>query len=259
MLHLLRKQLEAFGLLARQDFVEEMIEHLRGFAPDHAKSLGTTALRQIVETGLDRARHYGFTQRGPVQFYIELMFHLGSDFDADPQYPWAGAVLNRPWSSGESQVRRASELFHFTNRCLDDIAGPGHRYAFGALRRALSVGLDFAPDPAGDVADQIHEHFRYLAPEKCDVVGREGLDLLVRHAMSEARARDAETPADHALIAVLTFGMGHACLTDPQFPWIGLTFEKRASLEQGAFQSLRRRSLIYLKHSLDNMMRRHDN
>jgi hypothetical protein len=255
MLRVFKKQLQAFGLLAAQDFVQEMVEHLLGFAPDHAKSIGPEGLRRIVEMGIERARRYGFGQRGPVRFYIELMFHLGTDFDTDPQYPWAGTILRRPRRDDEPQVRRAAELFFYTNRCLDDIAGPKHVYAFAALRRGLSGGLDFAPDPAGNLADQIHQHLRYLAPEKCDVVGREGLKLLIQHAISEAKALDADTPADHALIAVLMFGIGHGCLTDLQFPWIRLTFEKRPAHD--AFQSLRRRSQIYLQHSLENMTRRH--
>src|SRR5262245_10939339 len=115
MLRILERQLREFGLLARQSFAEEMVEHLLDFAPDHAKSLGTKALAQIVELGMARARGYGFEQRGPMQFYIELMFHLGSDVDTDPQYPWAARILNRPRVPGETQLRRANELHFQTN------------------------------------------------------------------------------------------------------------------------------------------------
>lgn len=259
MVRISNKLMVAFGLRAERSFKEEMVEHLFGFAPDHAKSLGRESLERIVELGIQRARHYGFTERDSVRFYIELMFHFGSDFDTDPQYPWAVRILKRPWIAEETQVRRAAELFYFCNRCLDDIAGPGHQDALAAMRKALSLGLVFV-DLGGDTGGQIHRHLRGLAPVKCEVVGYEGLDLLIQHALSQANAQGGRTAADCALIAVLMFGLGHGCLTDPQFPWVRLTFESSASRLNGdAFQSLRRRSLIYLQHSLDNMVRRHVN
>jgi hypothetical protein len=53
------------------------------------------------------------------------------------------------------------------------------------------------------------------------------------------------------------FGIGHGCLTDPQFPWIKLTFDRDA-VDDDVFQRLRSRALICLRASLDNMTRRHD-
>ena len=44
-------------------------------------------MRREIRFGLERAGSYGFTIRGPVRFYIELMVRLGCDFDTDPPYP----------------------------------------------------------------------------------------------------------------------------------------------------------------------------
>jgi hypothetical protein len=254
MLRILERQLTALGLLAQKNFVEQMVEHLLVFTPHHAQTLGPGALRQVIQLGIERAESYGYTLRGPVRFYIELMFQFGSDFDTDPQSRWATAFLKRPWVDGDTERARVEELFFVATRYLAALAGPRNQYALDALRRAVSGGLDFAPDAGSDLTDQILQHLRYIAPEKCSLVGREGLESLIQHGLSAARARGGQTAADQSLVVVLMFGLGHGCLTDPQFPWIRSTLERGASHpEPDVFRNLRRRSQIYLQHTLDSV------
>ena len=54
-----------------------------------------------------RAEGYGFTNRGPLRLFIEMMFLCGSGFDTDPQYPAVGAVLR---AAGD-QMQRAQMIF----------------------------------------------------------------------------------------------------------------------------------------------------
>ena len=84
-----QEQAEAFRQNALQKFEDEMVEHLQGFASGHWMVIGEKTGRLVIQLGLKNAGQYGFTNRGPVRFYIELMFMFGSYFDTDPQYPWA--------------------------------------------------------------------------------------------------------------------------------------------------------------------------
>lgn len=43
--------------------------------------------------GDTRSASYGLTTRAGGAFYVALMFMLGSEFDRDPMYPWAGLIL----------------------------------------------------------------------------------------------------------------------------------------------------------------------
>ena len=86
--------------------------------------MGGEWLKTLVNTGVSRARGHGFTLRGPLRLYLDLMFLFGSDFDTDPQYPWAGEVLKeqgmemeraaalRRFQGGDEQDRRSG-------RCID--------------------------------------------------------------------------------------------------------------------------------------------
>ena len=87
------QQMQAFAQNAKKQFEAETVPHISRFAPRQFEILGEKTIGQIVSLGIERAEKYGFTNRGPVRFYIELMFMFGSDFDTDPQYPWAAELL----------------------------------------------------------------------------------------------------------------------------------------------------------------------
>src|SRR6266540_2596886 len=87
-------QLNSFEEAALRHFEDEMVPHLAKFAPKHCQVIGEQAVRQAIRLGIGRARKFGLTNRGPVRFYIELMFMFGCDFDNDPQLDWANEVLN---------------------------------------------------------------------------------------------------------------------------------------------------------------------
>lgn len=72
-------------------------------------TVGDEQMLKAVRFGITQARNHGFTFRGPVQLYLELMLLFGSYFDTDPQYPWAAAILARQDSG--SQMQRAEQLY----------------------------------------------------------------------------------------------------------------------------------------------------
>jgi len=256
MFRVIKDQLRSLGLIATQNFVEEMVEHLNEFTPAHAKSLGSKALQEVVQLGVQRAGKYGFTQRGPVHLYIELMAIFGSEFDTDPQYEWASTTLTRPWGS-ERQLRRANVLYLEANDYLDAAFGSKNKYAIAALRRTLSEGLDFVPHSSENINQQILRNLRHIAPEKCSIVGSERLELLIRHGLSAAQAHGAQTAVAQSLVVLLMFELGHGCLTDPQFPWIRLTLAQEVLHDKrDIFQELRRKSHLYLEHILNDTVNR---
>src|SRR5215813_5278770 len=126
-------QADTFRQTALQKFEDEMVEHLKNFSPQHCKVAGEPSVRQVIRMGVEHARKYGLTNRGPVRFYVELMFMFGSYFDTDPQCPWASAVLMDP--EKVDQTFRADRLYSATNKYLAEVSGPEHQYLIEAMRR----------------------------------------------------------------------------------------------------------------------------
>ena len=259
MLKITRKQQERFAQDSERKFVLQMVEHLNAFAPEHAARIGDDKLEQIVRLGIDRAGHYGLSQRGPVRYYIEVMFILGSDFDTDPQYGRPSAVLSRDWVENGTQVRRAFEFRRDTEAYLSAASGDEHQYVIDMLERALSTKLEFQPTGRGAIPEEIAGWLQALAPQKCDVIGDKALGSLIRRGIAAANRLGARTHWNRAFIVFLMFDFGHGCLTDLQFPWIGSTFrnDDGSELEPqdrlGAFSTLRKKTLLYLQQALGEL------
>src|SRR5690348_3667675 len=114
-------QMKVFEQDSLRRFEDEMVVHSRGFAPELCKVLGEEQLRVALRQAMARATTYGFTNRGPMRLYIELMFLCGSDFDTDPQYPLIGEILRAPGP----QMQRAQQIHEGYLDYLENVSGPG--------------------------------------------------------------------------------------------------------------------------------------
>jgi hypothetical protein len=126
-------QMTAFRKAALESFENEMVAHIREFAPRLFEIVGEPGMREFVQMGVDRARQHQFEQRGPVRFYLEMMLTFASDFDTDPQLPWASKALSD--KAITDQMARSGALYEAMQKYLDRVAGPNNRFAMEALKR----------------------------------------------------------------------------------------------------------------------------
>lgn len=94
MFNLRKEQLKIFETVAAKEFEERAIAGLRERAPDQCAKLGDAELANLVRYGAERAKSYGIVAEPDVCKYLGVMLQLGSDFDRNPQYPWAARTLN---------------------------------------------------------------------------------------------------------------------------------------------------------------------
>jgi hypothetical protein len=55
--------------------------------------IGEVNMRNLIQYGINKAPDYGLTSESNRLMYIVFMFMMGSGFDKDPQYAWAGEIL----------------------------------------------------------------------------------------------------------------------------------------------------------------------
>ncbi|MGI9074458.1 MAG: hypothetical protein ACR2JB_24800 [Bryobacteraceae bacterium] len=115
------EHMKAFEQDARRRFEDEMVAHSKDFSPPLCEVIGDEQLRVALRSAMKRAEGYGFTYRGPVRLFIEMMFLCGSAFDTDPQYAAVGEVLR---ASGD-QMQRAQQIHELCLDNLGKVAGPG--------------------------------------------------------------------------------------------------------------------------------------
>lgn len=245
MLVIRAEQMEVFEQAALRRFEDEMIAHSKDFSPRLCKVIGDGQLRLAVHSAISRAMAYGFTYRGPIRLFIEMMFMCGSAFDTDPQYPRVGEALR----ASSDQMQRAEQIHKGFLDYLEKVSGPGAVNVHNALKN-LSI---FAQMPirfsANDfVADVLQEMSNFF-PQKEAYVGKQGVTALIHEGRTEARKYGFPTIRGEVLMVVLMFAFGHGCTNDPLYPWISRTLRDDRIIDPATRAArLEKKSLTWLEH-----------
>jgi len=247
MLQISREQLAAFDQAGFDDFEDEMVAHSKEFSPRLCEVIGEAQLRVALRQAMNRATTYGFTNRGPMRLFIELIFLCGSAFDTDPQYPAIGEILN----SSDDQMERAERIREGVLDYLEKVSGPNNVNVRQALE-ALSV---FARRPmtisSNDFVAGMRQEMTRAFPQKAAYIKEKGLTTLIHEGRAEAQKYNLSAPRGEALIVVLMFSFGHGCTSDPLYPWIERTLNDERIIDPAArSQRLERKSTTWLEHVL---------
>ncbi len=250
MLKISKKQMKIFSQAALRNFENNMIRHLREFTPKHSRALGDDGVRNVVRLGIERAETYGLTDRGPLRFYIELMFMLGSYFDTDYQYPWAATILTDPEIGDE--VARANRLFEKAMDYVEKVAGPNREYARESLIRASQQSYkDFQEVQGGREAD-ILSRFKMNFPQKCEYVGDPALRSLIQRGTELALDFSVSTEGGASIFVWLTFMLGQGFAKDPLYPWCEMTLDNEKISDPGKrVERLYSKFITYITKALE--------
>jgi hypothetical protein len=243
MLEIRPEQIKAFEETALRRFEDEMVRHLMELAPKHCEAVGEAGVRQVIRLGIKRGAGYGLTNRGPVRFYIDLMIMLGSDFDTDPQYPWAAAILKE--RELPDQMERADRLFEKSQDFAQKVFGPDYCLEKAAVRRAGDVKFEDLPvsiDPSGG---QLAGHLERVFPEKARYIGAPAIRGLAMKAIGLAQQHGLARDRGPTVLAGLMFAFGHGIVTDPQFPWVAATLNNEKQDTATRTERLFRRAMTY--------------
>lgn len=220
MLVIRKEQLAVLEEYAQQGFERELVEHIKSFAPKHSAAIGTNGLRDVVDLGVERANSYGFSNKGPVRFYVEMMCMFGSDFDSDPQLPWASEVLKN--ENITDQMERADTLFDKMLEYEEKVSGQKNEYYLSALER-LSKARFEDYDLVGAFNNETARAMSRIYPQKVEYLGQEGVDKLIARGKSIAGEHGIKSAHGVAFFIALAFMIGHGFAKDPFFPWISKT------------------------------------
>jgi hypothetical protein len=112
MLKIRDQQMVVLQDLQRQTFGDATLAFIRERYPQACASFSEADLRGMVALALRKAREHGITAHADILRYINVMFTLGCDFEADPDYPWAQEIMNTP------RLKPASKINQLTARTL---------------------------------------------------------------------------------------------------------------------------------------------
>jgi hypothetical protein len=250
MLVIRKAQMTAFQQAALLRFENEMVAHSQDFAPELSKALGEAQLRLAVRGAMARADGYGFTNRGPIRLFIELMFLFGGGFDTDPQYPWAASILHEP----SEQMQRAEQLYEKVLDYQEKVSGPDAVNTREALKSLDLLSKQTLSYSANDFVSGMLREMALIFPQKAAYLGDEALQALIRESCTVAQQARFPTARGYTLIVALMFAFGHGCVDDPLYPWIARTLQDDKIVGPAArAERLEKKALTWLDHVLANI------
>ena len=247
MLVIRQAQMDALRQVAVGQFEDDMVAHLKHFAPRHCEVIGEHAVRDAITLGVRRARQYGLTNCGPVRFYIELLFMYGSDFDTDPQCVWASQILND--RSFPDEMVKAERLHRSAMAFTEQMAGKDHVHAKNALRRVHRLRFEDLP-PLDEAFDTVMlDRLEQVHPEKVRALGRPTTRAVIDYGKTLPEQLSLAPERGTALCVGAMFALGHGFGRDPLLPWIARTVTNRAISDSHArTRRLHARIMTYLDH-----------
>jgi len=250
MLVLRKEQVDQLQQAAKRRCADAILISLAGFPPPLFKTLEEDQRRAFIRFALDRAEVHGFISRDPARLYLELMLLLGSQFDTDPQYPWAGRILAGP--DQDAPMERVERLYQRAMDYRERVSGPENVHTLKALEhirhclhQPLRVSLDtFVPDMVAE--------FGRLYPQKATELDKESLEEVLRKGLEAAEQLGILTTRGAVLLSLMMLTLGHGCTTDPLYPWIAGALEKTAETDSEArVEGLEKEFMLWLDQVLN--------
>ena len=162
-------QHNVFEEAALAKFQEEIVEHLKTFAPELFEIRGEACFREVIQIGIKKAERYGFTNRGPVRFFLETMVAFGSEFDTDPQIPGVSQILSN--SDELDQMLHADKLFEVISEFAEKTKGPNNQLTIQAFQRFPHSDLFTQTMPSERLTAALVSHMQNIYPEKARFIG----------------------------------------------------------------------------------------
>ena len=246
MLIIRKEQIKLLDEEMLRRFEDEMVVHLSEFSPPLFRVLGHDQLCDVVRFGFSKAGAYGFSLRGPIRLYLELMLLFGSHFDMDPQYPWAAKILNDERSVSEMQ--RAEWLHEMTLAYQASVSGAQGLHTNEALSQLLVTGRNPVTFSAEAFDESMKSEMHRVFPQKAAFIGEAALSALIHGGREEAKGYGFPARGE-MLMVVLKFAFGHGCGNDQLYPWIGRTLrDERMVSSTAKADRLERKAMTWLEH-----------
>lgn len=238
-------QIDSLGIVSKEEFEQEMLEHMATYAPKLHELYGDTVFRTLIRQGIQQAFSYGFTCRGPLRFYIELMFSFGHRFDSDPQYPFCQQILKE--RNDSDQMLRAHRLFTLIDCYILEAVGKQNQHVSAALQRLKDDKACYREPFQINRQAPILPVLNYYYPEKAKAIGQQALMELLQRAEQQAEHYNVATQQGTNLLCLLMFSFGHGVIDDPLYPWVKRTLiNTNFQQSQQRIDRLSSKTLTYL-------------
>lgn len=234
MLLIRNAQMEALRRQTLARFDKQLVQHFMHFYPIECRLAGgESQILRLVQRGRRRAESHGYMTQGEVALYVGLIFMLGSDFDRDPQLPWAAAQIDD--TSIADPTARIRRVYGTAVEYLRTTAGDNTRHIMRAMFRIRAHDFSTASDSTGEQREnELRDLLNRLYPEKYTFQGETATRSLIRHGIESAARYGIISNAGIIVLVTLMFMLGSGCDRDLLYPWAQGILEDATITGEGA-------------------------
>ncbi len=198
---------------------QDLLEHMWRRFPQHCVALTDPQTMLFVDLAIERAAGRGFHWKNEIFSYANVMVYLGSYFDEDPQWDWAGESLMA--SASLDPAQRMARLYARMNEVLRTLAGDRGEYYRRTLIWAGSQPFEaLAEDGAGSTEERIHRWLKKGYIRKEASLTDEAVSQIGSLSRFLARQYGLDGVAGTMLLSELMLLLGCGIDREPLHPWI---------------------------------------
>ena len=225
MLIIRKEHLGSFRAEALLDFEERMLEHLKRFSPRHFRVLTDDQVRAVIREGIARAACHRLTSERSIRYYVDVMFMVGSGFDADPLLPWAASILAEAAGEATRVDRLYVGAWAHVERVLDDYRGLDGATDQGRFIIELRQIRNDRDEPLSaeallDFRERTSARLSRLFPRKHERAGEAAVGALLDRGVASAARHGITTERGAVVFIAMMFVLGAGFAEDPLLPWV---------------------------------------
>lgn len=168
-------QVDVLKKISFESYIGELTEHCGVIFPELISLNRKEDFRSCIQLGITLARKAGYTQRGPIRLYIDMMIILGMNFECDPLFHW----LKTEEQKVLSQIERSIMCCGLLDDYLARVYGVNGCFFKKSLEKFKDYSVKFLPEKIGSSNAELHELLRDIYPQRYDFAGYDAVNDLI--------------------------------------------------------------------------------
>lgn len=111
MLKLRQEHLDVLNKYVEDQYKRRLQVFLRTEYAPEAAAMSEDELKQLVDTGLQKALDYGISSKRDVADYLVILLRHGVHFEQQPQHSWALDILKNQEMAGGTKILQLETTF----------------------------------------------------------------------------------------------------------------------------------------------------
>lgn len=227
-----------------------MLEHFKVFAKKRHELRGDEAFLTVINQGIENAKLLGFTKRGAVRLYLEMMFSYGWRFETDPQFSWLNDRLSK--ATDKCQIERQNIIYNNIFNYAIEVYGVDNFHAIRAInnisKELYGRNNDFLFNK------DIYELLVRCWPEKLKYMSSKEIEGIEKKSVSHCQNYNISPSTGRTIFSIIMISFGHGVFDDSLYPWVYNTL-RSTSPHDGDIRLnlLYNKSIVYMNATLDNL------